>query len=215
MKIQHKAVALIACLAALAGCTKQNVNDTGITSPYFDGNMMEYFRNNPANWELTVEMIEHAGLTQMIEGNDPDYPKITFFAPTTYSVMRYVWDNGKESVTEFTQQECRDILLKHIVKGKHLKESFGVLDKNYTFNNPLQTGVTDLTCEYGNVLRVYQMKTDFGNVKDMGPVTMHVYSLPNPANLNTAILVPLASPDIQPANGVVHALDYKYVLNKL
>ncbi|MFR7807856.1 MAG: hypothetical protein ACLU4N_00325 [Butyricimonas faecihominis] len=51
-------------------CTRQGVYDTGISSPYFDGTIMDYLRSDDYNWQLTVEMIEHAGLTDLFEGKD-------------------------------------------------------------------------------------------------------------------------------------------------
>ena len=37
-------------------------------------------------------------LTQLFEGKDPNYKEITFFAPPSLSILRYVWDkaSGKE-----------------------------------------------------------------------------------------------------------------------
>lgn len=48
--------------------TEQKVIDTGVSNPYFDGTIMDYLRSNNKNWDLTVEMIEHAGLTDLFEG---------------------------------------------------------------------------------------------------------------------------------------------------
>ena len=47
--------------------TEQKVIDTGVSNPYFDGTIMDYLRSNNKNWDLTVEMIEHAGLTDLFE----------------------------------------------------------------------------------------------------------------------------------------------------
>lgn len=43
----------------------------------------------------------------------------------------------------------------------------------------------------------------------VGPETMYIYSF------NAQQNVPLATPNIQPLNGVVHALNYNYVLGKI
>ena len=73
-------------LLFLVGCdTKQNVIYTGVSNPYFDGTIMDYLRSNKGNWELTVEMIERAGLVDLFEGNDESVPEMTFWAPPSYS----------------------------------------------------------------------------------------------------------------------------------
>ena len=74
-----KNILLIAgILFVLSACdTKQTIIDTGISNPYFDGTMMEYLRSDNYNREKTVEMIEHAGLTDLIDGNGNTLPTIT------------------------------------------------------------------------------------------------------------------------------------------
>src|SRR5690554_4504057 len=80
-------------LLAMYSCTKQDIIDTGVSSPYFEGNIMQYLRSDDYNWKLTVELIERAGLTTLFEGNDPQYPEITFFGFKSYSVLRFLYDS--------------------------------------------------------------------------------------------------------------------------
>ena len=197
-------------LASLAGCDpKQNWIDTGVSSPYHDCSIMEYLRSDLYNWELTVEMIERAGLTSMFEGNDPDYEEITFFAPPSYSILRYLWDNEMESVNELTPEFCRETILNHVVNGKYLKADIAYRDPNYQIIDPLQEGGTDLLTLGGRQLKAYIDKSDYGGVPDAGPETMYLYSF------SAYVQVPLATPDIQPLNGVVHALNYNFVLGRI
>ena len=195
--MQYIVIAAIGCLA-LGGCeTKQDWLDTGISSPYHDCSIMEYLRQDTANWQLTVALIERAGLTPLFEGQDEDYPEITFFAPPSFSILRYVWDraSGKDVGNQrpLTEEEknhperlvqaldpdwCREMVMRHVV-------------------------------ESGNRLRVWREKSDYGGVSGAGAVTMYLYSFDAMQN------VPLASPDIQPLNGVIHALNYNYVLGKI
>ena len=72
-----------------------------------------------------------------------------------------------------------------------------------------QTGGTDFTCETGNRVRAFRDKSAYGGVPDAGPETLYLYSF------DAMQMVPLASPDIQPLNGVVHALNYNYVLGRI
>ena len=200
----------ILAIGLLASCdTQQEWFDSGVSSPYHDCSIMEYLRQDDYNWELTVEMIERADLTDLFEGQVDTLPEITFFAPPSYSILRYLWDNELEQVSELTPEFCREIILRHVVKGKHLKADIAYRNPDYLATDERQDGCTDFTCISGNKLRAWVDKSAWGGVPDAGPETMYLYSF------DAMINVPLASPDIQPLNGVVHALNYNYILGNI
>ncbi len=143
-------------LAGLSACdTKQDWFDSGISSPYHDCSIMEYLQKDTANWKLTVELIERAELTHIFEGKDPNYKEITFFAPPSLSILRYVWDkaSGKEQfpgdpdrwralsedeknhpehlVQALDKDWCREMVLRHVIKGKHLKDEIAFRNRDY------------------------------------------------------------------------------------
>ena len=60
-------ILILCCVWILSACTQQDVINSGVSSPYHDCNMMDYMRGDTYNWELTVQMIEHAGLTDLFE----------------------------------------------------------------------------------------------------------------------------------------------------
>src|SRR5690554_369113 len=132
---------LIGILSAVifVACTKQEVIDTGTADPAFEGSMMEYLRSDDYNWELTVALIEHAGLTDLFDGRDPQYPKITFFGFKSYSVQRFLFDSQYKDQSEgvFTKvgdipvDMARELVLKHVIKGNHLKEDIAYRNKEY------------------------------------------------------------------------------------
>ena len=101
------------------------------------------------------------------------------------------------------------MVLRHVIKGKHLKDEIAFQNRDYEIEAEERTGGTDFTCESGNKLRAYREKTNYGGVTDAGAIFMYLYSF------DAMEMVPLASPDIQPLNGVVHALNYNYVLGKI
>jgi len=172
---------------------------------------MEYLRSDNYNWELTVEMIEHAGLTDLFEGTVDSLPTITFFAPPSYSILRFLWEsqekgdpnNYYKKVNDIPVNLCREFILKHVVKGKHLKESIKFRNMSYYINAAEQDGGTPLTCLNGNRIIAY-LEREYAGVADTGAIKMHLFSW------TADSYVPLASPDIQPTNGVVHALNYGY-----
>ena len=197
--------------------TQQDVIDTGVSNPYFEGTIMDYLRAHKKNWDYTIQMIEHAGLVDLFEGRVDDYPEITFWAPPSYSIQRFVLESQKEqiegkiymTVNNIPKELCRQYILMHVVKGKHLKESIGYINKDYFIGDEKQDGGSDFTCLGGNVLRAYLKTSSWAGVADVGPVSLGLYSITK----ETEILV--ATPDIQPINGVVHALHYNYDFGKI
>ena len=208
--IQNIKIVLVAIIALTTmSCeTQQDVFDTGVANAFFDGNMLQYLESDKENWALTVEMIKHAGMEDIFNGSDPEYPEITFFGITSYSIQRFLWDNDKEVVTDLTPEECEYWLTRHIIKGKHLKASFPYRDTQYEIFDENQTGYTDLVSLGDNVFRTYLERTDYADIPNAGPTVMLIFSLDRNENM------PLASPDIQPDNGVVHSLNYSYVLGR-
>lgn len=193
--------------------TRQDVYDTGISDPCFEGTMMDYLRSDDYNWKLTVEMIERAGLTDLFEGKVDTLPEITFWGFKSYSVLLYLLENDLESVDELTPSECRESVLKHVTKGKHLKDSFAFRDVNFDINDARQTGVVEYATLGKNKLKPYREKTAYAGVPDAGAVIMYLFS--TTYNWGEGIMVPMATPDIQPYNGVVHALNYNYRLGEI
>ena len=150
----------VCVLMALTGCdTKQNWIDTGVSSPYHNCSIMEYLRGDAYNWELTVEMIERADLTDLFEGQVDSLPEITFFGIPSYSILLYLWDNDMESVSELTPAFCRETILNHVVKGKYLKADIAYRNPNYLITDPQQDGGTELITLGGRQLKAYVDKS--------------------------------------------------------
>lgn len=188
---------------------KQDVWDSGVSSPYHDCSIMEYLRGDDYNWELTVELIEHAGLTDLFEGQVDTLPEITFWGFPSLSVLRYLYANNLESVSEIDVETSRELVLMHVTKGKVLKADIAERDEEYYIYDEEQTGGTDLYTLTGNHLKAYIDKQDYLFLPDGGSEDMYLYSF------TAEVMVPLASPDIQPLNGVVHSLDYSYELGDI
>ncbi|WP_018337798.1 hypothetical protein [Butyricimonas synergistica] len=205
-------------LLFLVGCdTKQNVIYTGVSNPYFDGTIMDYLRSNKGNWELTVEMIERAGLVDLFEGNDESVPEMTFWAPPSYSILRFLLQSQKDAIPGATYRTvgdipvdlCRSYILRCVVKGKFVKDSIGFRNEMYRISDDEQDGGMEFMALDGNRLRACREKSDWAGVPDVGPVALQLWSITRNA------LIEVASPDIQPTNGVVHALGYGFEFGKI
>ncbi len=207
MKSIYKILMSFMFVGVLASCdTKQDVWDSGTSSPYHDGSIMEYLRGDKYNWELTVELIEHAGLTDLFEGEVDTLPEITFWGFPSYSVLRYLYDCNLENVSEINKDKAREIVLMHVTKGKVLQKDVDLRDENYYIYDEEQTRGTELYTVTGIRLKAYIEIDDYMFVPDGGASHLYLYSF------TAKSMIPLSSPDIQPLNGVVHALNYNYVL---
>ena len=90
-----------------------------------------------------------------------------------------------------------------------LKADIAYRNPDYLITDQKQDGGTALTTVGGRKLKAYVDKSSYGGVPDVGAETMYLYSY------SAQTQVPLATPDIQPLNGVVHALNYNFVLGKI
>ena len=132
MKYIYKLLISFLFTGIFASCeTKQDVWDTGIASPYHDCSIMEYLRGDKYNWELTEELIEHAGLTELFEGQVDTLSEITFWGFPSYSVLRYLYDCELESVSQIDKDKAKEIVLMHVMKGKVLQEDVVPRDEEY------------------------------------------------------------------------------------
>lgn len=193
-------------------CTKQEIIDTGISSPYYKGTIMKYLRSDDYNWKLTVQMIERAGMTAIFEGKDEEFKEITFLGPTSHSIIRHLYANKLDSVNQLSPEFCKQTILKHLIKGKFLKESVPFRDKQYQISASEQPAdhYLKLNSIGGIEIRAYLEQQAFSQLApNDGPIEMFLYSMTGKT------LIPLASPNIQPSNGVVHSLNYNYILNNL
>ena len=198
------------CVGMVTSCeTKQDVWNTGTASPYHDCSFMEYLRGDKYNWELTVELIEHAELTDLFEGQVDSLPEITFWGFPSYSVLRYLYDCELDSVSQIDKNKAKEIVLMHVMKGKILQEDVAPRDEEYYIYDEKQTGGTDLYTLTGIHLNAYIETDDYMFVPDGGASHLFLYSF------TAQGMIPLSSPNIQPLNGVVHALNYTYKLGAM
>lgn len=197
-------------LLSLGGCEKYDIIDTGKAKGVYEGSMWEYFHTNHYDWDSVVVAIEHAGVRDIFEGTNPDYPEITFFGMTNWSVKHFIMhtldDNGNQQyscIRDIPAEECRRMILSHVAKGKQMKDSF-----DFEIRNTLEGG-TEVVSLVGHKLRVYRIRTDFGSLLGQGAVGLGVHGL------ESGQVAAVASSDIQTDNGVVHSLSYEYEWTEL
>jgi len=170
---------------------------------------MEYFASNSYDWDTTALVIKRAGIEDIFTGDDPDYPEITFLGPTNHSIRRWMLQNSYDKVADIPVDMCKDMMLKHIVKGKYMKADIEFRNMAYTAASPDQDGGTELTTLSGNKILAYKERLDYAGIAEAGAIVLRFYS-------KTLLQkVPLASADIESDNGVVHSLNYSYTFGQI
>lgn len=197
----------IITLVLLASCTKNNFIDTGISNGRHEGkNILEYMAAHSYDWDSTILMIRHAGaeMIRLFEGEDPAHKEITFFGPTNHSIRRFLLERGYKRVTEIDADWCRSILLQHVVDGKIYRKDipqgqaglYGTVGTGGTFFNTLAA----------TRIWVYVDLQEAGGIVENAAKPIYI----NFTKANK--LVAVASGDIEPDNGIVHALEYSFTI---
>lgn len=211
-----KKIIIILTVFAFFACeTKENYIDTGISYGIYEGNMMTYFASNSYDWDSTALIIQRAGLEEMFTGNDSEYEQITFLGPTNHSIRRWMLGGDSNNPIRYTKiseipvDECRSMILKHVIKNRIMKDSIPFINVQYLPGDALQDGGVEFTTIGGDVVFAYRRTSDYGGVAGAGAKSLHFHSR------TMDQLVPVASADIECDNGVVHSLNYSYTFGDI
>lgn len=202
----RKYIFIIIAILAISCSTEDNYTDTGVSRGEHDCSIYEYLHTDSYNWDSTILVIERANLIDLFDGKETDYPQITFFGPTNHSIRRFMLQNNYQKVSDMPEEMCKEMMLKHVAVGKFMKAKIEFGSRNV--EGEIEGG-THFTCLGNNVLHAYKIRESWGGVDNSGAVRLYIYS-------ETAkTKVPMASPDIEPNNGVVHALNYTYTFGEI
>lgn len=195
-------------LLSLLSCeTHYGHIDSGLAQGKFDGNMYEYLHSNAYDWDSTLVLIDRAGLQDLFRGERNGYKEVTFFGPTNLSIIRWMIQQGYQSLEEVPVALCEELILRHVVSGIHLRDE---IPRGETVLSQTQgTGGTVLTSARGTRFWIYSFREPYMDVPNAGPVVLYIRSL------ETTAAIDVASTNIETDTGVVHSLDYYYTLGQL
>lgn len=197
------------------GCgTKYNYYDSGTVKKLFDGSMYEYLlvkppKNMPQNWDSIVKIADKAGLTEMFQRED-----VTFMGVTNYTIAMWLGKDGEgfnkyayKKIDDIPVETCRAIILNHVIDGKLLRDQIerATFDDKGVFSG----GGRKLTTRGGKQVILYTQQIPYLGMPGVGPITIYMRSL-MADGVSEEKTTTIASGDIQPHNGVVHALEYSY-----
>ena len=220
-------LAIMGCYA----CTDYNYYDSGLANGKLDCSMWEYLKSDHRNWDSTVVMIEHAGLKDIFEGNSV-YGQITFFGITSKSILLYMLyhndelDQLKESgeevddseywrrVTDIPADVCRQMLLQLIVPKRLMmadipRGNFVTTSEGLASDNEIG-GAMYKTLRNGELF-LYTFQEDYKNIAGKGEIRIYMVSRTKALPVKNAV----ASCNIETLNGVVHSLEYDFLLTDI
>lgn len=187
--------------------TKYNYIDTGLADGEFEGNMYEYLQSNSYDWDSTVLLIERAGLVDLFEGKREGFEKITFFGPTNLSIIRWMIQEGYETIEDVPVELCNELILRHVVKGETRRDD---VPRGEVVLGQLQgNGGQVMTSLWGTEFWIYSHQDSYENIPGVGPIILYIVSLDKRTSIN------VASTNIETTTGVVHSLQYDYTLGEL
>lgn len=224
-------IGVILAIVGCCSCTDFNYIDSGLAEGKHNGSMWEYLRSDHYNWDSTVIMIEHAGLKDVFEGNSV-YGQITFFGITSKSILLYILYHNDEldhlkaagekvdeswywhRVTDIPAKLCRQMLLQLIVpkrlmladipRGNLVTTSEGLATDSEIGGGKYKT--------LGNSeLFLYTFQEDYKDIAGKGEIRIYMISRTQISPKQN----PVASCNIETANGVVHSLEYDFLLTDI
>lgn len=200
-----------------SSCKKEYFIDGGPSKAQFDGTVLQYLESNP-KFDSVAQIVKLAGLEDVFNNED-----ITFFAPTDEVIRRTIGQVNSDVVNlrNGLNQQLFDLrldtvktlsdipsgiwkkyLLRYVFKGKFVLKDYPQLD---FLLKPLYPGgfYTGYNKDLSNIGVVFNSAN---GVAYTGYRQLSVSYIPDPANPDIFIAAAVASSDIQPKNGVVHAL---------
>lgn len=193
--------------------TKYNYLDTGVSDPHFEGDMYAYLQSKSYNWDSIVKIIDRARLQDVFRHDD-----ITFMGLTNHSIRQWLIQGGKgyeagyRQVADIPEAMCRAIVLSLVIDGGMLRDDIERIELNE--KGEYIGGGRICRTRYGNYVWLWTKQEPYMGVDGLGPVSLHMTTLEADQKTQVATNM-VASGDIQPYNGVVHALEYSYHLDNI
>lgn len=204
---------LVAAMTLLGSCSKDDYfKDSGTVNGNFQGNMLEYLQSRPQYFDSLTKVIRLAGMEKIFSAED-----LTFFAPADSSIRSSIAElnrqlsfQGKKTVTRLEQikpEVWRAQLARYLFKGKKSMNDFPQLDPGNVAAYPGQIYAT----YDGAIMNIGVIYNDAGGVKYAGYRQLSLAYIPSasaPRDYLSWYNSTVASVNIAPTNGYVHALRY-------
>ncbi|MBO9595132.1 MAG: hypothetical protein J7599_19665 [Niabella sp.] len=195
-------------VAMITGCRKDYYVDSGLSTPSFDGNMLEFLQSKPYMFDTLVHIIKTAGLQSYFTDST-----ITFFAPADSSIrstflfinrnLRSLGHDTLTSVDNIKPEFWRNTLMMYMFRGARGMEHYPQLD----MQNLSSFSGEFVRSAGGRVMNVGVNYGDANGIKYIGYRSLYFSYIPNPAApyqgwWSTRV----ATSNVKPRNGYCHVL---------
>ncbi|NIG54180.1 hypothetical protein [Chitinophaga sp. Cy-1792] len=204
-------IGLAAVLLLFSACKKDYYQDSGLAKGKFDGTVLQYLKARPDYFKNLVKTIEMAQMEDILSKEE-----ITFFAPGDASIdstIRYtnlmLYATGLDtikSIADVPPQVWREMLGRYIFRGKIMLNDVPQVDWSLfsTYHGEYMKSYDDVIMHLGVVYH------DEGSAKYVGYRQLFISYAPSPElSSGPSFIAPVASVNIEPTNGVVHAIQTK------
>lgn len=203
---------LLTCIVTLTqACKKDYYVDGGLANPHYNGTIYDYLTEKKLYFDTIKQIVDLAGMKDMMTSDT-----ITFFAPTDEVIRvamndlnaeRYATLKDSVKISDLGPEVWRKFLNMYILKGKRVAGSFPRVS---TENITAFPGINYIMQD-GYILNIGLEYTSYNGVEAVGPRILVVTDVTfDPTNFRNNPKVRVVSSDIQPKNGVIHALSISH-----
>ncbi|SFB80919.1 Uncaracterized surface protein containing fasciclin (FAS1) repeats [Parapedobacter composti] len=207
-KISSNVLALVfACLGMILGCVKENI----VVETTEQVSITGYFEANPDKFSEFAAILDAANVSSVLNA----YGLYTIFAPTNEGVRAYYQRKGKQSASDFTAAELRDLVLFHLLPDTIGTTAFtdGKLNRLTYYGQHLVTGVANVGGVSNTVIN-RQANLVEGNIAVNNGIIHAIDQVLEPATQTVAQLIE-SNPDLQIFARALHETGWYNRLNVL
>lgn len=217
-KIRNLIIICSSLLLVISACKRDEYYiDGGKANPNFDGDMMQYLETKAVRFDTIAQIVKLAGLEETFHKDD-----FTFFAPddgvikntigdvnTDGSLNQLLFEVGRDTVKKLSDINpliWKKYLQRYMFAGVNRLKDYPQIDFELRSIYP---GALYFSYS-GNVMNIGVTYDKANGVKYLGPRTLQLSYIPDISKPDDNWFTNyVASSDIKPKNGVVHALGYK------
>lgn len=203
---------VLICLVMFAqACKKDYYVDGGMANPHYNGTIYDYLSEKKLYFDTIKQIVDLAGMKEMMTSDT-----ITFFAPTDevirvamndLNASRYASMKDSVKMSDLGPEVWRKFLGMYIMKGKRVAGTFPRVNPENISAFP---GINYIMMD-GYILNIGLEYMSYNGVEAVGPRILTVTDITfNPSNFKDNPRVKVVSSDIQPKNGVIHALSISH-----
>lgn len=198
--------------------------DGGLANPVFDGTIMEYLDSKPRDFDTIAQIVRLAGLEETFNNDE-----FTFFAPHDENIKQLIgrvgefgansqlYSLGRDTIQVLADVDSaiwRKYVERYMFRGRNKLMDYPQVDFDLltTYGGQNYYSINNSVSNIGVVY--HDAVTNAGEANEvrlryMGYRQLYISFIPDVSQpMQGWVEVPVASSDIQPANGVVHALEF-------